>query len=147
MPLITSQRGKEREIIYFKDNRTNYTKKKSGERVGDHLIVGLIDSGNYYAIFGMNGKLFVDASFKDYDACLSVAILIDELFDPYLPILEAYPKADVISLAKWSVERGLQVYEFTRLLDEQWRLTGDNVNELWVKAQQRAKKWGYERIR
>jgi len=147
MSLVTSQRGKPREVIYFKDNRSNYAKKKSGERVGDHLIVGLIDSGNYYAIFGMNGKLFVDTSFRDYDACLSVAILIGELFDPYLPILEAYPRADVISLAKWSVERGIQVHEFTKLLDENWRLTNDEVDKLWEDARQNTKEWRHEHIR
>ena len=145
--LVTPQREKEREIITFKDNRSNFARKQTGERIGEHLIVGLVDRGKYYAIFGMNGKLFVQCSFKDYDACLSVAELINELFDPYMPILASYPNADVISLAKWSVERGLQVYEFTELLDEQWRLTGDNVNELWIKAQQNAKKWGYEHIK
>jgi len=147
MNLVAPQRNKPRELISFKDNRSNFAKKQTGERVGNHLLVGVIDRGRYYAIFGLNGKLFVDCSFESYDACLSVALLIDELFDPYMPILEVYPQADVISLAKWSVERGLQVYEFTKLLDEQWGLAEDRVEELWLEAQQRAKKWGYEHIR
>jgi hypothetical protein len=87
------------------------SKKKSGMLIGNYLVIGYIGSSHQeLGIFSIiTGRLFIKAKFQSMEHAQDVAGFLDAKYEQFMPILQDYPDADIIRLARWSVPDGLKI--------------------------------------
>ena len=109
--------------------------KARGIPVGDYLIVTYaIGSTNTYQIFRLHdGRLFIPTKFTELEEAVEIAKWWDELYTEYWCILSAYPDADIVSLAKWSVTNGIRIFEMIKEMGSK-QVTKDQLNSAWENA-------------
>jgi hypothetical protein len=85
--------------------------KKVGMQVGNYLAISYIGSDHQdLGIFSLiTGKLFIKARFQSMEHAQAVAEMLDKKYGEFMPILQDYPDADIIRLARWSVPDGLKI--------------------------------------
>ena len=122
-------------IINFKKCVGNTKTTGRGIPVGQNLIVSYaIGSTNTYQIWRMgDGRLFIPTTFTDLDEAVEIAKWWDELYTEYWCILSAYPDADIVSLAKWSVTNGIRIFEMIKEMGSK-QVTKDQLNSAWENA-------------
>lgn len=86
--------------------------KRTGAKIGRYMAVSYVNKGSagqYQIVKIHNGEQVIDKVFTDLELALSIALLINGAYEEYLPIWQAYPDADIISLAQWSVKNGVDI--------------------------------------
>ena len=129
-------------LISFKKNIAGQKQVARGIPCGEHLVVSYaIGSKNTYQIWQIyNGNLFKPTVFTDIELAVSAAEWFDKTYQDYFCILESYPKADIVSLAKWSVHNGIKIYELLEQIKNE-QVNKKLLSQAWDIANQREKDW------
>ena len=117
----------EYDIVLFKNNEIN--KRSRVYRISDNLLVGYngFDSKTFRIYFETTGKFASPKVFEDIQDAIGYAEWLEETYAEYLPLLTEYPKADIVSLAQWSVKNGKKINEIIQSLPK--KITIEAVNE------------------
>jgi hypothetical protein len=112
-----------------------------GWRVGKYLCVMKNRTG--YRIYKvLNKSNFIRTIFKVLKDAIQFAEWAEEKFGEYFPIWDDYPDADVVSMAKWTVEDGLRLHELLRAMSDTPEIESLSViNTLYYKVEKDAQAW------
>lgn len=99
----------EYEVVTFRNKDIN--RQVNAYRVNELLLVGYngFDSNHYRIYCELTGK---PASPKIFDAeseAISYAEWMADTYGEYIYLLQDYPNADIVSLAQWSVNNGVEI--------------------------------------
>ena len=111
MASILSREASMNRIDFLDKCVPGVSKKKTGMQVGNYLVIGYIGSDHQdLGIFSLiTGKLFIKARFQSMEHAQDVAEFLDKKYEQFMPILQDYPDADIVSLARWTVPDGLKI--------------------------------------
>jgi hypothetical protein len=112
-----------------------------GWRIGKYLAVMKHKSG--YKIYKvLNKSYFIRTIFKVLKHAIQFAEWADEKFGEYFPIWDDYPDADVVSMAKWTIDDGLRLNELIRHLSDTPEIENlSEINDLYHKVEKDAQAW------
>ena len=120
------------EIIKIKINN----EKVKCAKVGDYIAVARYSDG--YSIYRfIDSKRLFPIKFRNIDDALLFASWISDLYEEYLALWQAYPRADVFNWARLTVPNGEGFYELTQYLKQKEReITLKEIKEIYAKALQ-----------
>ena len=124
------------------ETQNNKRIRRKGIAIGDYLIVASdCVGGKYYKIYRKDlGIPFISAIFEDKESALKIANLINDLYADYFAIWDDYPDADIISLAKWSVKNGIDIFELVKDLNGK-SVNNSEIPNVWKRATSKAHQW------
>lgn len=84
--------------------------------VGKYLLISFTDeTKRSFSIYNVKGYPLLDgASWKKENSAVQVAENLSRVYEHFFPLWEEYPKADVFSLAKWTIDNGIDIVKFLK---------------------------------
>jgi hypothetical protein len=110
-------------------------------RIGSYLYVIQYKYG--FRVCKSNKSSIVKCYFAKIQDALDFAEWLIEKYGKYFCIWDDYPDVDITSLAKWTVEDGINLHEMLRKLDDAPKISSlDDVNAAYFEAKKYAEdKW------
>lgn len=99
------------EVIDFVCKESNFNQRKRAWRVGGWLVVSTTLQKKYKIYRIDNGKPVLEMLIENPKEAVLVAQCLSDIYEEYFPIWEAYPDADIFTLAQWSVQHGVNINE------------------------------------
>lgn len=126
------------EIVSFSAKLTN----KSISMRGISLAQGYLAIADNYRIYNtISGEPLLRCKFVSFDDCYIFAQRIEKMYWDYFDIWKAYPKADIISWCKYSVNDGAVLFETCQILDNLEIVTNQDIVKANEQANKLAERW------
>ena len=131
------------EIIPFRE-RVNggSTISRRGYQIGKSLAVSHASTTNQsaYRIYNVwSGKPTLPNRFLNLADALEVARNLDTVYGEYWEISQVYPDMDIIAVARWSVNLGVQLHLALSSLEYRDTISVADIRSAFVEAAQPAK--------
>lgn len=132
-----------REIIDFHQVNTGVKTKRTGVKVGKHLVVATTTrhDENTAQIFGIiSGRPVIDVRFpytvEGIKEAIEVAKWLDGIYQDYFDLWEVYPDWNIVSISRWTVDQGIQVWLACSKLERfQDTITLSDLQAAWLASQ------------
>jgi len=105
------------ETVEFYDTTTNIRKKRRGIKIGKHLAIVPGSSYGYKIYRVKKGIPVIDTLFTTQENACKFADWLNKTYKEYFDLWE--DGYDVFSMTKWTVPKGLIIYEVLQRLPEQ----------------------------
>jgi len=108
--------------------------KRRGLKVGEWLVVAFPSSKetDQYKIFKLhNGEPVVDTIFLRLKDAIGFAELLNKTYRKEMFIWKDYPSADIIEMARWTVQNGVSLYEIAKEMAKQNRVDTPQIKQMF----------------
>jgi hypothetical protein len=133
--------NKEYELIWFKSKLTNQTVQMCGYAFARNYLAVSGSDHNYRIYNTLSGEPIIRGRFLELKEVLKFAQILETMYQNWFDIWEAYPKADLISWCKYSVDDGAKMFEMVEILDELETISHNDVIEAYKQAKILAERW------
>ena len=132
---------KEYELIWFRSKQTNQTVQMCGYSFARNYLA-VSGSGHSYRIYNtLSGEPIIRGRFLELKEALKFAQILETMYLDWFEIWEAYPKADLISWCKYSVDDGAKMFELVTLLDKLETISHQDVLDNYKQAKILSERW------
>ncbi len=95
-----------------------------------------------YRIYNtISGEPIIRGRFLKLSTALKLAKILEERYQDWFEIWDSYPKANIISWCKYSVDGGPVVFEFIELLDKLETISHEDMEKAYQQAKELSQKW------
>jgi len=109
------------KLIYFKENKLGISRTRAGLQIG-HLAAVPEQNGTWSIYSLISRSKFFNPVLPDKETAIAIAKRFCDIYGEYLLIPQAWDNADVIMLARYSVDNGLNIealHKFDTLTENQ----------------------------